>query len=219
MLGSILRLSENSEICDRAHELGVLRLRPILGIGDRRSAIGSAGADPLATKPYVYTRLGLQSGAAGDGVISLLGGARVNYSRLRRGATATERHVVPADSCLTVPKGKHPALLAAFFPLIFLLIYLYLWTSFAATPFYFQTHAFYFPTRLSFATILYHCEQRSTRQDSPRCLEQSPPARVSVAYHKFSGLQYSLFRTVVSTVSMPNMNYSTALPHSNSHQN
>ena len=38
-LGSIPRPRQNSGICDRAHELGVLRLRPILLIGDRRPAL------------------------------------------------------------------------------------------------------------------------------------------------------------------------------------
>ena len=42
-------------------------------------------------------------------------------------------------------------------------------TSVAATSFYVQTHASYLPTRLSFATIFYHCERRSTGQDSSRC--------------------------------------------------
>ena len=63
--------------------------------------------------------------------------------------------------------GKHPSLQPAFSPLIFLWISLCRSTSFKATPFSFQTDAFCFPTRISYATTFFHCEQRSTCHDSP----------------------------------------------------
>ena len=72
MLGSILRPTHHSGICGRIYEHGVLQLRPIVWIGDQRLN--------LPAQPYVYNRLGLRSADAGDSVISLPAGARMNYS-------------------------------------------------------------------------------------------------------------------------------------------
>ena len=106
---------------------------------------------------HVYNRLGLRTAGAGDGVISLPAGARINYSRFRRGAIPTEVNVVPAEFCLAVPNGTTFYVACCVLPyLMFLSIFLYRATSFAATPFSFQTDATHLPTRLSFATILYH---------------------------------------------------------------